>query len=305
MALCCRFRRCRRPARPAPRLQDSVHKRRAEPQHLKPGAPNVLIILLDDVGFGQASTFGGEMNTPTLTKLASQGISYNTLPHHVDLLADARGVADRAQSPARRQRHDRRTRGRLGRLHRRDPEDLGDAWPRSCGTTATRRRPSASGTTRRPTRPRRWVRSTAGRPGTASTISTASSPARRRNGNRGWSRTPTAVEPPHDEKYHLTEDMAAARHRLAAQASRVRAGQAVLHVLGTRRGARSAPGRQGVVRQVQGQVRRRLGCLPRARVRAPEAARLDSGRHEAHAARRDRCPPGPAFRRPSARSSSG
>ena len=49
-----------------PRLQDSMHKRRAEPQHLKPGAPNVLIILLDDVGFGQASTFGGEIRTPTL-----------------------------------------------------------------------------------------------------------------------------------------------------------------------------------------------------------------------------------------------
>jgi arylsulfatase A-like enzyme len=62
----------------APRLQDSVHKRRAQPQHLKAGAPNVLIILLDDVGFGQASTFGGEIHTPTLSKLAAQGISYNT-----------------------------------------------------------------------------------------------------------------------------------------------------------------------------------------------------------------------------------
>ena len=61
-----------------PRLQDSVHKRRAEPQHLKPGAPNVLIILLDDVGFGQASTFGGEINTPTLSRLADQGLAYNT-----------------------------------------------------------------------------------------------------------------------------------------------------------------------------------------------------------------------------------
>ena len=50
-----------------PRLQDSVHKRRAQPQHLKPGAPNVLIILLDDVGFAQASTFGGEIKTPTLS----------------------------------------------------------------------------------------------------------------------------------------------------------------------------------------------------------------------------------------------
>ena len=61
-----------------PRLQDSVHKRRAEAQHLKPGAPNVLIVLLDDVGFGQASTFGGEVNTPTLSRLAQEGISYNT-----------------------------------------------------------------------------------------------------------------------------------------------------------------------------------------------------------------------------------
>ena len=61
-----------------PRLQDSVHKRRAQPQHLKPGAPNVLIILLDDVGFGQASTFGGEINTPTLSGSRSQGISYNS-----------------------------------------------------------------------------------------------------------------------------------------------------------------------------------------------------------------------------------
>ncbi len=62
----------------APRLQDSVHKRRAQPAHLKPGAPNVLIILIDDVGFGQASTFGGEISTPTLSRLANEGISYNT-----------------------------------------------------------------------------------------------------------------------------------------------------------------------------------------------------------------------------------
>ena len=110
----------------APRLQDSVHKRRAQPQHLKPGAPNVLIILLDDVGFGQASTFGGEINTPTLSRLAEPGHQLQHVPHDVDLLADARRAADRPQPPARRQRHDRRARGGLGRLHRRDPEDLGD-----------------------------------------------------------------------------------------------------------------------------------------------------------------------------------
>ena len=61
-----------------PRLQDSTMRWRVQPQHLKADAPNVLIVLLDDVGFGQASTFGGEINTPTLSKLADQGLSYNT-----------------------------------------------------------------------------------------------------------------------------------------------------------------------------------------------------------------------------------
>src|SRR5215510_10100147 len=40
------------------------------------GAPNVVIILLDDVGFGQVSTFGGPVPTPNLDKLAAQGLRY-------------------------------------------------------------------------------------------------------------------------------------------------------------------------------------------------------------------------------------
>ncbi|MCD9574931.1 arylsulfatase [Flavobacterium soyae] len=41
------------------------------------GAPNVVIVLLDDVGFGQTSTFGGLIPTPNLDKLASEGLKYN------------------------------------------------------------------------------------------------------------------------------------------------------------------------------------------------------------------------------------
>jgi arylsulfatase A-like enzyme len=40
-------------------------------------APNVLLVLLDDVGFGQASTFGGPAQTPALQRLADQGLRYN------------------------------------------------------------------------------------------------------------------------------------------------------------------------------------------------------------------------------------
>src|SRR5262245_56741061 len=40
------------------------------------GAPNVVIILLDDVGFGQVSTFGGPVPTPHLDQLAARGLRY-------------------------------------------------------------------------------------------------------------------------------------------------------------------------------------------------------------------------------------
>jgi arylsulfatase A-like enzyme len=41
------------------------------------GAPNILLVLLDDVGFGAASTFGGPAVTPTLDALAKDGLRYN------------------------------------------------------------------------------------------------------------------------------------------------------------------------------------------------------------------------------------
>ena len=41
------------------------------------GAPNVLLVLLDDVGFGMCSTFGGPVPTPHLDKLAKNGLIYN------------------------------------------------------------------------------------------------------------------------------------------------------------------------------------------------------------------------------------
>lgn len=41
------------------------------------GAPNVVVILLDDVGFGASATFGGPAQTPVLSQLAAGGLSYN------------------------------------------------------------------------------------------------------------------------------------------------------------------------------------------------------------------------------------
>ncbi|MFN0053321.1 MAG: sulfatase-like hydrolase/transferase, partial [Planctomycetales bacterium] len=41
------------------------------------GAPNVVIVLLDDIGFGHSSAFGGPCQMPTLERLAAGGLKYN------------------------------------------------------------------------------------------------------------------------------------------------------------------------------------------------------------------------------------
>jgi len=41
------------------------------------GAPNIVIVLLDDIGFGQPSAFGGPAKMPTLDRLAGEGLRYN------------------------------------------------------------------------------------------------------------------------------------------------------------------------------------------------------------------------------------
>jgi arylsulfatase len=56
-----------RDAKPPPRFEVKAPK----------GAPNVLIVLIDDMGFGQSSAFGGPIHMPTVEKLAKGGLSYN------------------------------------------------------------------------------------------------------------------------------------------------------------------------------------------------------------------------------------
>ena len=42
-----------------------------------PGAPNVLLVLIDDAGFGNPATFGGPIATPNYTRVAEGGLRYN------------------------------------------------------------------------------------------------------------------------------------------------------------------------------------------------------------------------------------
>jgi arylsulfatase len=47
--------------------------------HIEPpeGAPNVLLVLIDDAGFGNPGTFGGPVDTPNYTRMADAGLRYN------------------------------------------------------------------------------------------------------------------------------------------------------------------------------------------------------------------------------------
>ncbi len=84
--------------KPDPRFQGEIGQTYKDskpdyPQPLKAPekSPNVLIILLDDVGFGMCSTFGGPVPTPNMQKLADNGLSYTRF-HTTALCSPTRGA---------------------------------------------------------------------------------------------------------------------------------------------------------------------------------------------------------------------
>jgi len=57
-----------------------ARKAKAPPRfEVKPpkGAPNIVIVLIDDMGFGHSSAFGGPIYMPNAEKLAKKGLKYN------------------------------------------------------------------------------------------------------------------------------------------------------------------------------------------------------------------------------------
>ncbi|MDM0108156.1 arylsulfatase [Variovorax sp. J22R24] len=56
---------------------DSDPARFPQPVQAPKGAPNIVLILIDDCGFGQYGTFGGGIPSPTMDKLAAEGLRYN------------------------------------------------------------------------------------------------------------------------------------------------------------------------------------------------------------------------------------
>jgi len=70
------------------------------PEEIRPakGSPNVLILLLDDVGFAQIGTFGGLIETPNIDRLATNGLRYNDF-HTTALCSPSRATLMAGRNP--------------------------------------------------------------------------------------------------------------------------------------------------------------------------------------------------------------
>ncbi len=182
-------------------------KWRVAPERLKPGAPNILIVLIDDVGFGLPDTFGGEVHTPTLSRLAQSGLCYNAF-HTTSICSPTRAALLTGRN------HHRVGNGTIAERAS-DFDGYTGIIPKTSATIAETLhhygyKSAAFG---------KWHNTPANQ-------TTAMGPFDRWPTGHGFDyfygflagetsqweprlyENTTAIEPPHSEKYHLTEDMA-------------------------------------------------------------------------------------------------
>ncbi len=146
-------------------------------------APNVLIVLIDDMGFGQSSAFGGPIRMPTAERLANEGLRYNEF-HTTALCSPTRAALLTGRN------HHTNNFGSIAETATSFPGQTGQR-PNSVASVAEMLRlngystaPSASHTKRPPGRSVRRAQPTAGRPVRASTSFMALSAERQISGRR-------------------------------------------------------------------------------------------------------------------------
>ena len=191
----------------APTLQASRHQRREGANHLPAGAPTILISLLDDVGFGLPGTYGGDIRTPTLSRIATSGVSYNTF-HTTAICSPTRASLLTGRN------HQRVGAGTIA--------ERAVDWDGYVGVI-----PKTSATVAETLRHYGYKTSAFGKwHNTPADQTTAMGPFDRWPTGHGFDyfygfvagetsqweprlyENTTPVEPPHDEKYHLSEDLA-------------------------------------------------------------------------------------------------
>ena len=109
-------------------MQESVYSPLPPVSRLPKDAPNILIVLIDDVGPAQTDTYGGEIHTPTLSKIAQEGISYNRF-HTTAMCSPTRAALLTGRN------HHRVGNGQIGELAN-DWDGYSGAIPKSSATVA-------------------------------------------------------------------------------------------------------------------------------------------------------------------------
>ena len=257
-------------------------------EQLRPpkGAPNVLIILIDDAGFGSASAFGGPCQTPNAEKLAAGGLKYNRFHttalcsptrqalltgrnHHsagmggiTEIATGAPGyssVLPNTISPlARTLKLNGYSTAQFGKCHEvpvweTSPVGPFDAWPTGGG-------------------------------GFEYFYGFIGGEANQWYPTLYEGTTPVEPKKTPEEGYHFMADMTDKAMAWIVAAEGAGARQAVLRLLRAGRDPRASPCAQGVGRQVQGQVRPGLGQAARRDHRPAEEARRHPGGLPAHRA---------------------
>ena len=247
------------------------------------GAPNVLLIMTDDAGYGVSGTFGGVIPTPALDRIAQMGLRYTQF-HSTALCSPTRAalITGRNHHSVGFGVITEQSTGYPGYDSIIGPDNatIGEILKENGYATSwfgkNHNTPSfqysLAGTVR-PMAGRAW----------ASTISTASWAARPTSGRRISSATHPDLPVDRQARLQPHHRHGGRRHRLPEPAQRRRARQAVLPLLRARRHPRAAPADAGVDRQVQGQVRHGLERHARPDLRQPEAARRDPAEHPADA----------------------
>ena len=249
-----------------------------QPIQAPAGAPNIVLIMLDDTGFGQYSTFGGGIPSPTLDKLAAEGLRYNRF-HTTALCSPTRAALITGRN------HHSAATGVITEAAT-GYDGYTCVLPRSCGTIGEVLRQNGYMTA--------WIGKNHNTP--AWETSAAGPFDRWANGlgfdyfygfNAGdmdhWNpilyENRNLVPKSPDPDYHLTADLADKAIAMDAESHQHRPRQAVFSLCRAGRQSFAASRAARVDRQVQRPVRRRLGRLPRGDHRAAEAAWRDSRGH--------------------------
>ena len=254
------------------------------------GAPNVLIVLIDDVGFAASSAFGGPCHTPVAERLAGDGLKLNRF-HTTALCSPTRQALLTGRNHHSVGHGGDHRDGHLGARQQQHPAQGQGADRRdAASSTATRRPSSASATRCRSGRSPPSARSTSGPPDPGSSTSTASSAARPTSTTRASTRAPrrSSRRSTPEEGYTLTEDLADHAITWVRQQKALMPDKPFFMYFAPGATHAPAPRAQGVVGQVPGQVRRGLGCAAGEDLRPAEEARRDPRRRRADPApRRD------------------